>query len=180
MRMTNTVCVSILGSIFILVSTSYLPAAEIYTWTDKDGNLHITEHPPPKGAKLKEVTTYSGKPDPRKSDLQKSQNNQSEDREDQNKFKETDEVMEVIQSVGPGGHYLREKHTRKHMRDFHYSPIFRQLDSDGNLREPREMAIEGFNQIYETHFPEPLPESKLKEMDRILEAADQKAKALGG
>jgi trimethylamine--corrinoid protein Co-methyltransferase len=95
-------------------------------------------------------------------------------------FKDTDEVMEVIQSVGPGGHYLREKHTRKHMRDFHYSPIFRQLDSDGNLREPREMAIEGFNQIYETHFPEPLPESKLKEMDRILEAADQKAKALGG
>ena len=62
MRMTNAACVAILGSIFIFVSTSFVSAGEIYTWTDKDGNLHITEHPPPKGAKLKEVTTYSAIP----------------------------------------------------------------------------------------------------------------------
>ena len=93
MRMTNPVCVTVLGSIFIWVSTSYLPAAEIYTWTDKDGNLHITEYPPPKGAKLKEVTTYSDKPDPQKSDNLKSQNNGSADREDQKKSKEADEAQ---------------------------------------------------------------------------------------
>ena len=93
MRKTNPVCVTILGSIFIWISTAYLPAAEIYTWTDKDGNLHITEHPPPKGAKLKEVTTYSDKPDTQKFDNQQSQNNRATDREEQNKSKEADEAQ---------------------------------------------------------------------------------------
>ncbi len=90
MRMTNTVCVTILGSIFIWVSASYLSAAEIYTWTDKDGNLHITEHPPPKGAKLKEVTTYSEKPGTQESGNQDSQNSQFTDAEDLKKAKEDD------------------------------------------------------------------------------------------
>ena len=53
-------------------------------------------------------------------------------------FMDFDVNLDVIKTVGPGGHFLREKHTRKHIRDFHYSPIFRQLDSDGNLREPRD------------------------------------------
>jgi len=33
-------------------------ADKLYTWTDAKGNLHITEHPPPKAAKTKEVMTY--------------------------------------------------------------------------------------------------------------------------
>jgi trimethylamine--corrinoid protein Co-methyltransferase len=94
-------------------------------------------------------------------------------------FKDFAESLDVIKAVGPRGHYLREKHTRKHIRDFHYSPILRQLDSDGNLREPREMAIEEFKKIYDTHQPEPLPVSALKEMDQILAAADRTAKEIG-
>ena len=93
MRMTNPVCVTILCSIFILISAFNLSAAEIYTWTDKNGNLHITEHPPPKGAKLKEVTTYSDEPDPQISDNPKSQMNGAADREDQKKSKEADEAQ---------------------------------------------------------------------------------------
>jgi len=93
-------------------------------------------------------------------------------------FRDLDANLEVIKAVGPMGHYLREKHTRKHIRDFHYSPIFRQLDSDGNLRTPREVAIEEFNKVYESYHPEPLPEDKLKEMDIILEAADRLAEEL--
>ena len=77
-------------------------------------------------------------------------------------FKDLDVSLDVIKAVGPRGHYLREKHTRKHIRDFHYSPIFRQLDADGNLRQPREMAIEEFKKIYDTHQPEPLPETATK------------------
>lgn len=94
-------------------------------------------------------------------------------------FKDLDISLDVIKAVGPRGHYLREKHTRKHMRDFHYSPILRQLDSVGKLREPREVAIEEFKKIYDTHQPEPLPDNALKEMDQILAAADRKAKELG-
>jgi trimethylamine--corrinoid protein Co-methyltransferase len=94
-------------------------------------------------------------------------------------FKDLDEIKGVIRDVGPRGHYLREKHTRKHVRDFHYSPFFHQQGADGELREPRELAIEGFNQIYDTHHPEPLPDDALKEMDKILAAADQTMKTLG-
>ncbi len=35
-----------------------LRAAEVYTWTDENGNLHITQDPPPKKAKLKDTMTY--------------------------------------------------------------------------------------------------------------------------
>lgn len=93
-------------------------------------------------------------------------------------FKELDVTLDVIKAVGPRGHYLREKHTRKHIRDFHYSPIFRQLDADGNLREPREVAIEEFKKVYDTHHPEPLPDHALKEMDKIIASAEQTSKDL--
>lgn len=94
-------------------------------------------------------------------------------------FKDLDVSLDVIKAVGPRGHYLREKHTRVHIRDFHDSPIFRQLDADGNLRQTREMAFEEFKKINDTHQPEPLPDSALKEMDQILAAADRTAKKLG-
>lgn len=93
-------------------------------------------------------------------------------------FKDFDESLGVIKAVGPQGHFLREKHTRKHIRDFHYSPIFHQQDTEGTLRDPRDMAIEGFQKIFDTHQPEPLPDIALKEMDRILAAADKTAKKL--
>jgi len=94
-------------------------------------------------------------------------------------FEDLDSSLEVIKAVGPRGHYLRQKHTRKRMHDFHYSPIFHQQDTNGKLREPRELAVEGFNKIYDSHHPEPLPDSVLKELDQILDAADQTAKTLG-
>jgi trimethylamine--corrinoid protein Co-methyltransferase len=94
-------------------------------------------------------------------------------------FKDLEVSLEVIKAVGPRGHYLRQKHTRSHMRDFHYSPIFRHQDAERKEREPREMAIEGFKKIYETHHPKPLPDSVLKELDQILAAADRTAKTLG-
>jgi hypothetical protein len=35
-----------------------LSADKLYTWTDANGNLHITENPPPNNAKTKDVITY--------------------------------------------------------------------------------------------------------------------------
>lgn len=94
-------------------------------------------------------------------------------------FNDLNISLDVVKKVGPRGHYLREKHTRKHMRDFHYSPILRQLDADGNLRLPRDVAKDEFKKIYDNHQPEPLPDDVLKEMDQILAAADETAKTLG-
>jgi trimethylamine--corrinoid protein Co-methyltransferase len=94
-------------------------------------------------------------------------------------FKDLDINLDVIKEVGPQGHFLRQKHTRTHMRDFHYSPFFDQLDQEGNLRDPREIALEKFKELEENHHPEPLPESSLKELDQILAAADKTASKLG-
>jgi len=93
-------------------------------------------------------------------------------------FKDLDVSLDVIKAVGPRGHYLRQKHTRKHIRDFHYSPIFHQQGTSGNLREPRDLAIEGFKKIHDTHHPEPLPDRVLDELEQILDAADRTASEL--
>ena len=38
-------------------------ADQVYTWTDKDGNMHITAEPPPKNARIKDVLKYEPQPD---------------------------------------------------------------------------------------------------------------------
>jgi trimethylamine--corrinoid protein Co-methyltransferase len=94
-------------------------------------------------------------------------------------FNELDMALDVIKKVGPQSHYLLEKHTREHIRDFRYSPLLRKKDQEGNLRQPREVAIDEFKQIYATHQPEPLPESVQIELDHILAAADRESEKLG-
>jgi hypothetical protein len=55
--------------------------------------LHITEDPPPKEAKLKEVTSYSSETEKQGSDNQEPQNSRTTDREDIKKSKEADEAQ---------------------------------------------------------------------------------------
>jgi len=94
-------------------------------------------------------------------------------------FNKHDMSLDVIKKVGPGGHYLREKHTRTHIRDFRLSPLLRKEDEQGNLREAREVALEEFKKIYASHQPEPLPDQVQQELDRIMAAADREAETIG-
>jgi len=93
-------------------------------------------------------------------------------------FDEADMALDVIKAVGPGSHFLRQKHTRKHIRDFLLSPISDEIYINDQPRPSREVALEEFNRINETHHPEPLPKEKLAELDRILAAADREAERL--
>jgi trimethylamine--corrinoid protein Co-methyltransferase len=88
-------------------------------------------------------------------------------------------ALDVINNVGPRGHYLREKHTRTHIRDFRYSPLLRKEDGQGNPRLPQDVALEEFKRIYANHQPEPLPDQVLAELDRIITAADREAEKIG-
>jgi len=47
----------------IFSANAALSADQIYTWTDENGNLHITQTPPPKHAKLDNVVTYKPLPE---------------------------------------------------------------------------------------------------------------------
>ena len=81
-------------------------------------------------------------------------------------------ALDTVDAVGPGGHYLAQKHTRNHMRDSMRRGIAHQMGSDSRYRDPREFAVEHTRWILANHEPEPLDASKQAELDRILAAAD--------
>ncbi len=85
-------------------------------------------------------------------------------------------ASDVIANVKPGGHFLGQKHTRKHMRSAMKRTIIQQLDSMGRYRNPVEYARERVTWILENHHPEPPSVDVQKEIDRILAAADKELK----
>ena len=56
--------------VLIILANSELSADQVYTWTDKDGNMHITAEPPPKNARVKDVLKYEPQPDNAVSDTE--------------------------------------------------------------------------------------------------------------
>ena len=79
-------------------------------------------------------------------------------------------ALDLIDKVGPGGHYLREEHTLEHFRDIWYSDLFdrsihaRWLEQgekgfDQCLREQTEKVMK--------HQPAPLPQDVVRELDRM-------------
>jgi len=81
-------------------------------------------------------------------------------------------ALDVIHKVGPRGHFLAQKHTRKHMRDMLKIPITYHIDEDGKFRDPLEVAREQADWILKNYQPTPLEGHKKKELTRILNAAD--------
>jgi trimethylamine--corrinoid protein Co-methyltransferase len=82
-------------------------------------------------------------------------------------------ALESIRNVGPGGHFLREKHTRTHMRTAMKPAVTHQRDDLGQYRDPLEVAREKVMWILENHVPEPLEANKQAELSKILAAADK-------
>jgi trimethylamine--corrinoid protein Co-methyltransferase len=79
-------------------------------------------------------------------------------------------ALDVIDKVGPGGHYLYEEHTLQHFRDVWYSHLFdrsihaRWLEQgskgfEERLREQTEAAMR--------HQPKPLDREVIREMDTM-------------
>jgi trimethylamine---corrinoid protein Co-methyltransferase len=82
-------------------------------------------------------------------------------------------ALDAIHAVGPGGHFLAQKHTRQHMRDSLRRGITHQVGPDGKYQDPREYALEKVRWILDNHRPEPLETAKQVELTRILAAADK-------
>ena len=47
-----------LSLLLLFFANTEIFADQVYTWTDKDGNMHITAEPPPRNAKIKDVIEY--------------------------------------------------------------------------------------------------------------------------
>jgi trimethylamine--corrinoid protein Co-methyltransferase len=80
-------------------------------------------------------------------------------------------ALDVIRAVGPGGHFLAQKHTRQHMRQSLVRAITHQVGPDNRYRDPQEVALEQVHWILENYQPEPLEEARQAELTRILAAA---------
>jgi trimethylamine--corrinoid protein Co-methyltransferase len=82
-------------------------------------------------------------------------------------------ALDVIEAVGPGGHFLGQKHTRKHMRLAMKPALTHRRGQDGRYRDPVEVARERVDWILSKYQPEPLEEANKRELKRILDSADR-------
>jgi len=79
-------------------------------------------------------------------------------------------AVEIVDKVGPGGHYLNEEHTLRHFRDVWYSRLFDRtmyaqwLERGGKLFDER---LRDLTQRAMAHKPAPLPPEVLKELERM-------------
>jgi trimethylamine--corrinoid protein Co-methyltransferase len=80
-------------------------------------------------------------------------------------------ALDVIDAVGPGGNFLKQKHTRQHMREL-WVPQFMDRRSYEAWEEQRDGAREWARakaqQILATHQPEPLDSKISAEFGRII------------
>ena len=82
-------------------------------------------------------------------------------------------ALDVIDAVGPRGHFLRERSTRDQFRKMEFSEIQYVPTTDGMYRDVIEVAREKTDWILENHHPEPLSKEQQKELSRIVEAAEK-------
>jgi trimethylamine--corrinoid protein Co-methyltransferase len=81
-------------------------------------------------------------------------------------------ALDVMDRVGPGGHYLYEDHTLKHFRGVWYSDLFDRSIyqawlADGGQRF--EERLRAKTERLMQHQPVPLPDEVLAEMGRMAE-----------
>jgi len=89
-------------------------------------------------------------------------------------FEVNDETLalDIIRKVGPGGHYLTQKHTVDHIKD-HWTPkISDRKAYDAWLKAGAKdivtVAREKVKEILATHKPEPIPKDIQKEISQII------------
>jgi trimethylamine--corrinoid protein Co-methyltransferase len=90
-------------------------------------------------------------------------------------------ALDVIKSVGPGGHFLGEKHTLDFFRREHWRPaIFNRESLPNWLKKGKktlgEKLVAKAFEILKNHKPDPLPDLVKGDLDRIWERASKKGK----
>ena len=82
-------------------------------------------------------------------------------------------ALDVIDAVGPRGHFLRERHTREYFRRLDFSDVLHVPANAGEYRDPLEVAREETDWILENHHPEPLSDEQQAELTKIIKAAEK-------
>jgi trimethylamine--corrinoid protein Co-methyltransferase len=93
----------------------------------------------------------------------------------------TDEKMalDIIDKVGPGGHFLNQKHTMKHIKEEHFLPKLTDRDShelwiEKGKRAIHEKARDEVKRILAEHEPLQLDSVMEKELLRIIKGVEKR------
>ncbi|MCR6692473.1 MAG: trimethylamine methyltransferase family protein [archaeon YNP-LCB-003-016] len=90
-------------------------------------------------------------------------------------------AVDVIEEVGPGGHFLTKKHTLKHLKTEHFIPTIlnrqtRDLWEKCGSKDLRQVARERAKEILSKHQPEPLEPSIEKELIAFIREVEKREK----
>jgi trimethylamine--corrinoid protein Co-methyltransferase len=82
-------------------------------------------------------------------------------------------ALDVIADVGPGGHFLAQKHTRRHLREVWIPELTQPRPSPDGAPLPDicHRARGEFDRVLAEHEPEPLEEAARTELQAVLDAA---------
>jgi trimethylamine--corrinoid protein Co-methyltransferase len=87
--------------------------------------------------------------------------------------------LDVIDEVGPTGHFLASKHTMEHIREFWQGKLLDRTSweewEEAGRPDPPAVAEAEVGRILAEHQPEPLPEDVVLVLDRIVESFDREA-----
>ena len=79
-------------------------------------------------------------------------------------------ALDVIDRIGPGGHFLDEEHTLNHFRNVWYPQLFERIDDDRWLEKGAkhfEERLREKTQQAMAYVPTPLPPEVVRELDRL-------------
>ncbi|MEN8689218.1 MAG: trimethylamine methyltransferase family protein, partial [Desulfobacterales bacterium] len=79
-------------------------------------------------------------------------------------------AVDVIHSVGPGGHFMEEEHTLKYFRQVWYSDLFDRSNNETWLEQGGRRFQERLQEqtrLKLEHRPQALPEETTKELDKL-------------
>ncbi len=88
--------------------------------------------------------------------------------------KET-QAIDVLERVGPGGHFMMDEHTLRHFREEFWRPTLSNSDRHEAWKEKGaktvgEKADEKVREILKTHVPKPLPQGIMNELEKMRNA----------
>ena len=81
-------------------------------------------------------------------------------------------ALDVIDAVGPGGHFLAQPHTRRRLRETVRRSLAQAPAPGGGSRDPVELARERALDILTRYEPDPLPVTIAAQLDDIVAEAD--------
>lgn len=88
-------------------------------------------------------------------------------------------AVDVINRVGPGGHFLKQRHTMEFIKEEHFMPLLanrqtREKWEETGSRSMIDRAHETVEKVLDEHRPEPISDSMEAELLRILKEVEQR------